>query len=180
MAESDAAVEGYANAIFSVAQAEGALDRVEDELYRFARAYEANPDLGRRLGDQHIDVGTRIGIITDLLGGRAHPQTIAAISYIVQAERARQLTSIADAVVAKAASTRRRSVAEVRTAIPLDDEQVRRLAASLEQSSGREVEVKVVVDPEVVGGVVVRMGDTVIDGTVARRLADMRTALTGA
>ena len=180
MAETDQTVEGYARGIYLVARAEGAVDRVEDELYRFARAYESNPDLGRRLGDQHIDVATRLGIIDDLLGGKAHPQTIAALMYIVHSERARQLPSIADAVVSLAATSRRSSVAEVRSAIPLDDEQVRRLAASLEQSSGRSVEVKVVVDPEVVGGLVVRMGDTVIDGTVARRLAEMRTAMTGA
>ncbi len=180
MANGEAAIQGYADAIFAVAQTEGVIDRVEDELYRFARAFEANAELGRRLSDQHIDIATRHGIIADLLGGRAHPQTIAAISYIVQAERGRQLPEIADAVVAKAASTRRRGVAEVRSAIPLDEEQIRRLAASLEQSTGREVEVKVVVDPDVVGGIVVRMGDTVIDGTVARRLAELRTALVGA
>ena len=180
MADQDQTVEGYARGIYLVARAEGAVDRVEDEMYRFARAYEANPDLGRQLGDQHIDVATRLGIIDDLLGGKAHPQTIAALSYIVQSERARQLPAIADAVVSLAAGSRRSAVAEVRTAIPLDDEQIRRLAASLEQSSGRSVEVKVVVDPDVVGGVVVRMGDTVIDGTVARRLAEMRTAMTGA
>ena len=179
MAETETAVAGYAEAIYTVASAEGALDRVEDELYRFARAFEANPDLGRQLGDQHIDVATRLGIISDLLGGKAHPQTVAAISYVVQAERARQLPEIADAVVGRAATSRRRAVAEVRTAIPLDEDQVQRLTQSLGSSSGREVEVKVVVDPDVVGGVVVRMGDEVIDGTVARRLAELRTALTG-
>ena len=180
MVEHDTTVEGYARGIYLVARAEGAVDRVEDELYRFARAFESNPDLGRQLGDQHIDVATRLGIISDLLQGKAHPQTIAALMYIVQSERARQLPAIADAVVSLAAGSRRSSVAEVRSAIPLDDEQVRRLAASLEQSTGRSVEVKVVIDPDVVGGVVVRMGDTVIDGTVARRLADMRTAMAGA
>jgi F-type H+-transporting ATPase subunit delta len=180
MADSDQTVEGYARGIYLVARAEGAVDRVEDELYRFARAFEANPDLGRQLGDQHIDIATRLGIITDLLQGKAHPQTIAALMYIVQSERARQLPAIADTVVSLAAGSRRNAVAEVRSAIPLDDEQVRRLTASLEQSTGGSVEVKVVIDPDVVGGIVVRMGDTVIDGTVARRLADMRTALTGA
>ena len=179
MAETDATVTGYAQGIYLIARAEGALDRVEDEMYRFARAFEANADLGRRLGDQGIDVQTRLGIISDLLGGRAHPQTISALSYIVQSGRARQLPEIADAVVSLAAAGRRRGLAEVRSAIPLDDDQVKRLAASLEQSTGRQVEVKVVVDPNVVGGLVVRMGDTVIDGTVARRLADMRTAMTG-
>ena len=180
MADVDQTVEGYARGIYLVARAEGAVDRVEDELYRFARAFEANPDLGRQLGDQQIDIATRLGIITDLLQGKAHPQTIAALMYIVQSERARQLPAIADTVVSLAAGSRRSSVAEVRSAIPLDDEQVRRLSASLQQSTGGPVEVKVVIDPDVVGGIVVRMGDTVIDGTVARRLAELRTAMTGA
>ena len=175
----DSTVDGYAEAIFTVAKAEGALERVEDELYRFARAFEANPDLGRQLSDQAIDVGTRMAIVDDLLGKKAHPQTISAVMYVVQAERSRQLPAIADAVVAKAASVRSSVVAEVRSAVPLDDDQVQRLVAGLEKSSGRQVEAKVVVDPDVVGGLLVRLGDTVIDGTVARRLDEMRTALTG-
>jgi len=180
MVENDPTVEGYARGIYLVARAEGAVDRVEDELYRFARAFEANPDLGRRLSDQQIDIATRLGIVDDLLGGKAHPQTTAAVMYIVQSERSRHLPDIADAVVSLAATSRRASVAEVRSAVPLDDEQVQRLAASLGQSTGRSVEVKVVVDPDVVGGLVVRMGDTVIDGTIARRLAEMRTTMAGA
>lgn len=180
MAVTDSTVEGYAEAIFTVAKAEGALDRVEDELYQFARAFEANADLGRQLGDTAIDIGTRMSIVDDLLGRKAHPQTVSAVMYIVHAERVRQLTAIADAVVAKAASERRRAVAEVRTAVPLDDRQVQQLAAAVEKATGREIEVKVVVDPDVVGGVSVRVGDTVIDGTVARRLEELRTAMTGA
>ena len=175
----DNRTNGYAQAMLNVAAAEGNLAQVEDELYRFARAFEANPDLGRQLGDSAIDLQTRTGIVTDLLDGRAHPQTINAVSYIVQAGRSRQLPEIADAVVTKAATSRSRGVAEVRSAVPLDDEQVRRLAAALQQSSGQHVDVKVVVDPDVVGGLLVRIGDTVIDGTVARRLQEMRTALTG-
>ena len=180
MATPDSTVDGYAEAIFTVAQAEGAVDRVEDELYRFARAFEANADLGRQLSDKAIDLPTRLQIISDLLGDRAHPATTSAVMYVVQAERARQLPAIADAVVAKAAAVRRRAVAEVRSAIPLGDEQVTRLAGALEQNTGREVEVKVVVDPEVVGGLVVRVGDTVIDGSVSRRLTELKSRLTGA
>ena len=179
MATPDSTVDGYAEAIFTVAQAEGAVDRVEDELYRFARAFEGNADLGRQLADKAIDLPTRLQIISDLLEGKAHPATTSAVMYVVQAERTRQLPAIADAVVAKAAAVRRRAVAEVRSAIPLGDEQITRLAAALEQKTGREVEVKVVVDPEVVGGLVVRVGDTVIDGTVARRLSELRTVMTG-
>ena len=127
----DSTVEGYAEAIFTVARAEGALDRVEDELYQFARAFEANADLGRQLSDKAIDVGTRMAVIDDLLGRKAHPQTVAAVMYIVHAERVRQLPAISDAVVARAAAVRRRAVAEVRSAIPLDEDQVRRLKAGV-------------------------------------------------
>jgi F-type H+-transporting ATPase subunit delta len=175
----DATVDAYASAIYAVARSEGAIDAVENQLYQFARSMESNADLGRRLGDESIDLATRLSIVNELLGGRAHPATVSAVTYVVQSGRTRQLPAIADAVVERAAAIRRRAVAEVRSAVPLDDDRRQRLASALEQSTGREVELKVTVDPDVVGGLVVRMGDTVIDGTVARRLDELRTSLTG-
>ena len=102
------------------------------------------------------------------------------MSYIVQAGRARQLAAISDTVVARAAAARAHTVAEVRSAVPLADQQRRRLAQALGRVAGTEVDLKVIVDPSVVGGLVVRIGDTVIDGTVAKRLAEVRSHLTGA
>lgn len=176
----DPVVRGYAEAIFTVAQAEGALERVEDELYRFARAIEANADLRDRLTDPSIDTGAKLGVVTDLLAGRAHPQTVSAVAYVVQAGRARQLTQIADALGATGAASRSHALAEVRSAVPLDAEQQRRLSDAIRRSTGRDIDLRVVVDPEVVGGVSVKVGDTVIDGTLARRLTALRAALTGA
>ncbi|MDP9405938.1 MAG: ATP synthase F1 subunit delta [Actinomycetota bacterium] len=180
MATADTTVDGYADAIVGVATAEGALDRVEDELYRFARIIEANAELGQRLTDPAVDTPTKLGVMQDLLGGRAHPQTVSAIMYVVQSGRARQLPAIAGAVVQRAAASRSRAVADVRTAVPLSDEHQTRLADALTKATGQQVEVKVTVDPEVVGGVVVTVGDTVIDGSVARRLAELRSRLVGA
>jgi F-type H+-transporting ATPase subunit delta len=175
----DAVVAGYAQAIVAVAEAEGALERVEDELFRFGRAVEDHTELRDRLVDPAVDAATKIGIVTDLLGDRAHPQTLSAVSFVVQSGRARQLPAIADAVVALAAEGREHAVVEVRTAVELTGEQRRRLAQALTRVVGQDVDLKVIVDTSVVGGIVARIGDTVIDGSVARRLAAVRTQLTG-
>lgn len=174
----DPVVVAYAQAILEVARAEDALARVEDDLFRFARTVEGNPELRDRLVDPAIEIAAKLGLIDELLGG--HPQTSAAVMWIVQSGRARQLTAIADTLVSLAAASRSAAVAEVRAAVPLSDDQRRQLTAALSEHSGSEVELKVVVDASVVGGMVVKMGDTVIDGSVARRLAELRGRLTGA
>lgn len=175
----DPIVTAYAHGIIGVAEAEGALDRVEEELFRFARATEGNLQLRDRLVDPAVDVATKMGVVGDLLGGRAHPQTVSAIGYVVQSGRARQLPQVADAVVALAAEAREHAFAEVRSAVPLEEGQRQRLAQALARTVGREVDLKVVVDASVVGGIVVKIGDTVIDGSVARRLSRVRSQLTG-
>jgi F-type H+-transporting ATPase subunit delta len=173
-------VAGYAEAIAVVARTEGVQERIEDELFSFARTVAGNAELRDRLTDPGIDLPTKLSVVEGLLAKRAHPQTISAVAWIVQAGRARQLPDIADALIRRGASARNREVAEVRTAYPLDEGQQRRLADALSRASGREVEARVILDPEVVGGVVVKIGDTVIDGSVARRLAELRSRLTGA
>lgn len=174
----DPAVAAYARAILDVARAEGALTRVEDDLFRFARTVEGNAELRDRLVDPAIDIGAKLGLIDELLGG--HPHTASAIMWIVQSGRARQLTEIADTLVAQAAAARSAVVALARVAVPLSDDQRQQLTRALARTADSEVELKVVVDPDVVGGMVVTIGDTVIDGSVARRLAELRGRLTGA
>lgn len=173
-------VAGYARALLSVARAEGALERVEDELYRIARLVESNAELRQRLTDPALETGAKLSVVEGLLAGRAHPQTVSAVMFLVEAGRARQLPQIIDAFVELSARERRQAVAEVRTAVPLDEDQQRRLTAAIEKATGQSVTVKATVDPDVVGGVIVRVGDTVIDGSLARRLAELRSRLTGA
>ena len=174
---SDGAVSGYAAAIVAVAQAEGALARVESELYSFARTVEAAPEVRDRLSDPAVPVEAKMAAIDELLGGR--PQTSAAVMYVVQSGRARQLVEIADEVARLAAESRSESLAEVRSAVPLDAAQQERLKAALTSAVGRPIDLKVVVDPTVVGGVVARVGDTVIDGSLSRRLSELKSSLTG-
>lgn len=171
-------VDAYAGALFEVARAEGALETVEDELFRIARTFEVNEELRSTLTDPSIPVDRRLSIVDDLLGGgRASPVTTALVSFVVAAGRSRDLPAIIDKLVERAAEERQEVVAEVRTAIPLDDELRERLAAALSSATDKSVSLKAIVDPSVMGGVVARIGDKVYDGSVRHRLDQLKEAI---
>jgi F-type H+-transporting ATPase subunit delta len=174
---SDDRINGYAQGIFEMARAEGNLERVEDELLSVARAVETAPELRSNLTDPQLPLEKKQGIIDELLAGRASTLTVGVIQLLVGQGRASELPAIATAVAAAAAASRDKELAEVRSAVPLDDETVDRIAAALGRATGRTVEVKVVVDPDLIGGVVARVGDTVIDGSIAKRMDSLRQAV---
>ncbi|MDP9069762.1 MAG: ATP synthase F1 subunit delta [Actinomycetota bacterium] len=177
MATTDDRVDAYATALFAVALAEGQLETVEEELFRVARTFEGNDDLRSKLTDEAIPVDRRQGIVEDLLGGRASPVTTALVSFVVGAGRARHLPAIVDKLVEQAAQQRSEAVAEVRSAIPLDGDQRARLAEALSSATGKQVSIKTVVDPSILGGIVAEIGDTVIDGSVRHRLDQLKESL---
>ena len=166
----------YADALFGVARAEGTLPEVEDELFRFARALEGSDELRDALTDATIPPSRRQQIVEDLLGGKATPVTVALVSLVVGTGRARDLPKIIDQLVQRTAEEKKKAVAEVRSAVELDDEQRRRLAEALEKATGKSVEVKVVHDPSIMGGLITTVGDTVIDGSVRSRLEQLKSA----
>lgn len=170
-------VEAYASALFEVANAEGALESVEQELFTVARTLESSDELRSTLTDDRLPIQRRQAIVEQLLGDRADPTTTALVSFVVGAGRARDLPAIIDKLVERAASERAQEVAEIRTAMPLDDAQRERLAEALGKATGKRLSLKVVVDPSVLGGVVARIGDTVIDGSVRHRLSQLRATL---
>lgn len=164
----------YARAMFDVARAEGDLARIGDELFRFARALEDSDELRSALTDPHLPASKRQQIVEDLLGGKASPPTISLVGMAVGTGRARELPAIIDSLVAMSAAESNKAVAEVRSAIELTDDQRDRLAAAIGKATGRQVEVKVVIDPSVLGGIVTTVGDTVIDGSVRTRLERLK------
>jgi len=166
--------DAYAAALLEIAKAEGSLETVEDELFRVARTIEANDQLRATLTDQAIPLERRQGIVEDLFGGKASPITTQLISFVVGLGRGRELPAIIDRLVEDAADERRQAVAEVRSAIPLTDDQRSRLADALGQATGKQISVKVIVDPSVMGGLIARIGDTVIDGSVRHRLEQLK------
>lgn len=170
-------IDGYAAAAFELARAEGAESRVQQELESLAGGLEQHEELRQAFSDPRLPDERKQAIVEDLLGGRASELTINLVNLIVSQGRGGDLPAIAHQMAQRAAASEGKELAEVRSAIPLDDETVRRLASALEGQLGRPVEIKNVVDPSVVGGIVTRVGDTVIDGTVRRRLESLRQTL---
>lgn len=175
----DARIAGYAAAIFEIARGEGALERVEKEMLEVADKVQSHEELAEALADRRLPLERKQAVLEDLLEARAHPLTTAFVSFAVGLGRAGDLPEIAKLFRARSAEARNRSVAEVRSPVPLDEETVRRLASALSKRMGNEVEVRVVVDETVLGGLVARVGDTVIDGSVKRRLQSLRETVAG-
>jgi F-type H+-transporting ATPase subunit delta len=167
----------YAEALFSVARAEGTLGEVEDELFRFSQTLQGSDELREALTDPSIPAARRQQIIEDLLGGKASSTTVALVSLVVGTGRAKDLPAIIRQLVDMSAAEANKEVAEVRSAVPLTDDQRKRLAEALSEATGKQVEVKVVIDPAVLGGAVATVGDTVIDGSVRTRLDRLKNAL---
>jgi F-type H+-transporting ATPase subunit delta len=174
---SPARIDGYAAGLLEVAKSEDALDEVEDELFRFARALEGNDKLRDTLTDMMIPPEKRQAIAEEILSAKASPLSTAMVSFIVAAGRSRDIVPILDRLVERSASERQRELAEVRSAIPLDDDVQKRLQKALSDALGKQVEVKVIVDPSVMGGLVAKVGDTIIDGTVRHKLERLRETL---
>jgi F-type H+-transporting ATPase subunit delta len=172
-------IRGYATAILTIAEAEGNLEQVSDELFHFAKALERSNELRSALTDISIPAERKASVIEELLGERASELTRHVIEFVVAQGRARELDTIVEGLVEQAAEKRSSVLAEVRSAIPLDEDMRTKLAEALSKATGKTVEVKVVVDPSVVGGVYAKVGDQVIDATVRKRLADLRESIGG-
>lgn len=179
MADKDrgARVRGYAQALFAVAEAEGSLDAVEDELFAFAKAVQREARLRDALTDPALPAERKRAVVQDLLGERASPHTANLIGFVIEQGRARELEKIIEGLVDVAAERRQHKVAEVRSASPLSERQRRALEQALSEATGLSVEVKSVVDTSVIGGVVAAVGDEVFDGTVRTRLQQVRERL---
>jgi len=174
---SDNRIDGYARALFEIARAEGTIDEVEDELFRFARSYETSDELRNALTDEQIPAARRQAIVEDLLGGKATATTTQLVSMVIGSGRGRDLPAIVDKLVARASSSKHLELAEVRSAVALTADQETRLAAALANATGKQVNLKVVVDPSVLGGLVATIGDTVIDGSVRTRIDQLKSRL---
>ncbi len=172
----DGRSHAYAGALLAVARSEGNVAEVGDELFRFAQLLETNDELRTTLTDPALPVSRRQQIVEDLLGGKASSTTTSLLSMVVGTGRSRDLTAIIDDLVALSAAEGNRELAEVRSAVALTDDQKQRLTTALETKTGKQIELKVIIDPSVLGGLVTQVGDTVIDGSVKTRLAQLKTA----
>lgn len=152
--------------------------RLADELFSFGQVVAGNPELRDALSDPVRSADDKAALVESLLQGKALPATVTLAKQALAGTY--RTVSVALAEYQKVvAAVRQESVATVRVAKPLTDGETDRLGAALQRAYGRPVHLNLVVDPSVLGGIRVEIGDDVIDGTVASRLDDARRALAG-
>ncbi|RSS42874.1 F0F1 ATP synthase subunit delta [Streptomyces sp. WAC08241] len=174
------ATEELANtADLTAAQKAGALDDVEDELFRFARIVSSSNGLRSALTDKAATATAKGTLLRSLLGGKAHATTERLVVRLVTQPRGRSLEAGLESLSKLAAARRDRMVAVITSAVPLSDRQKQRLGAVLAKLYGREMHLNLDVDPAVLGGITVRVGDEVINGSIAERLDEATRRLAG-
>lgn len=176
---SSGTAQAYAEAIHAFAVAEDALDVVETELTSIAEVVTGDAKALARLSDRQLPVEQRLRILDGGVLATAHPATRAALAMLIAAERIGHVRDVATALAERSATDVGSTYAEVQVAQPLTKTQTKALQSALEAATGAKLTMHVVVDPTVVGGVRARVGDTVIDGSVARRLSQLRTRING-
>ena len=175
----DAIEELAVSAMVLAADLDNSLDDLEDELFRFSRVVAAQPDLRAALADPGLPEDRKRDLLGALLNGKVNAVTRTLISQVVAHPRGRPLGLALDMCAGIAARRREQLIAVVRSAVELSAGQRRRLAEALSSSYGHKMHLNVVLDPSVVGGISVQVGDELIDGTAASRLAEVRRKLAG-
>ncbi|MEU2179394.1 F0F1 ATP synthase subunit delta [Streptomyces thermolilacinus] len=175
----DAIEELADTADLTAAQKAGALDDVEDQLFRFGRIATSSPELRAALTDRAATATAKGDLLRRLLGGRVHAATERLIVRLVTQPRGRSLEGGLESLSKLAAARRDRMVAVVTSAVPLTDQQKQRLGAVLAKMYGRTMHLNLDVDPTVLGGISVRIGDEVVNGTIASRLDEASRRLAG-
>lgn len=166
-------------AVLAAAEHQGLLDAVEDELFRFARLVDGHRELGQALGSREAPLEDRTALVRRLLEGKVHEPTLVLAVQAVTHPRGRSVPDALDAFGAVAARRRQRLLARVTAAVPLTEDQRERLARLLERLYGTTMRLNVEVDPEILGGLRIQVGDEVIDASVLSRLDDARRRLAG-
>jgi len=169
-------VSGYAAAVFeTVTVAE--IEEIEDQLFRFARTVESNRRLRGALGDRDLPVTVRQQVIAQLLGTQVLPATQRLAAYAVRGGRARDIVATLDALVDDAARARGWRVARVQAATEVGETQQRALSEALGVLAGNPVDLQLSIDPELLGGVVVQVGDLLVDSSTRHRLDELKEHL---
>lgn len=167
------AIESEATA----ANAEGALDRVQDELFVFSRSLATNQEFRLILGDRLGSAEGKQKLIADLLGGKAAPSTVRLLTHLVNGLAWRNIDAVEEIYIDAVAARRNRLIVMVSTRSPLTPAQSEKLSQVMSKKVGQPVHLNFHIDPSVIGGVSIRFADEIVDGTISTRLAEAGRAL---
>jgi F-type H+-transporting ATPase subunit delta len=151
--------------------------KIEDELFTFGAVVDTDPNLELAVSSKLGSAADKSVLVRRLLDGKASAQTVAIIDHLVQQPRGRRIAALLREAASIVADESGLAVATVTSASPIDDKQLGRIAAALSKANGRDLRINHVIDPSIVGGIRVQIGDDVIDGSVATKLNDLRLQL---
>jgi len=174
---SQATIDTYVASITAIAEADGVLSQLVGEFAAVVRAIDNSDDLRNKLSDELLPISVRQNIVEKLLDGKGHRLTTQCVALVVGAGHGRDLRTIAEKISSNSAHAHGREVAEVRTAVALSDDQTKRLTEALTKATGSQINLTVIIDPSVVGGIVATVGDKVIDGSIRNSLDQLKSRL---
>jgi F-type H+-transporting ATPase subunit delta len=170
----------YAEALYEAAAEAGAVDRVTEEVTAFAEAVAASDDLRAAFESPEVDAGAKKALV-DALADEVHPLTLDFLRVLIDLRRVDALGDVATALRERVDRAERRLEVEAVTALPLPPDLRERIVARVrEQTGAAEVELTESVDPDIVGGLVLRVGGVVVDGSLRQRIEGLRRTLTAA
>jgi F-type H+-transporting ATPase subunit delta len=165
-------------AVLAAAEAGGRLEAVEDELFRFQRILLADRGLRQAFTERRAPATAKHQLVDRLLDDRSAPETAVLVRRIAGASRGLTPEQAFERILEAAAERRERLIAHVTAAVPLTERQRERLAGVLASRYGRRIRLAVDVEPAVVGGLRVHVGDEILDGSLSRRLATAAEVVT--
>lgn len=152
---------------------------IERELFAFGQAIDSSNELELAVGSTLGDAGAKVALLDALLAKKVSPQTLAVLRQLVQQPRGRRIRKLLKQAAAIIADQAGQSIATITTARALDPAQVDRLRTGLSKSYGRQLRINQIIDPAVIGGVRVQVGDDILDGSISSKLKDLQLQLAG-
>lgn len=169
----------YAEALYEAAVNADALEAVASGVGEFATAFEESGELRGALENPELDVRTKKAVVVALTED-AHPVVTNALQVLVDRGRILDLPDIAGAFQERVARAERRLDVRAVTAIPLPADLRERIVALIREKTGQNVSLTESVDPDIVGGLVLHVGETVVDGSIRNHLQQLRRELSRA
>ena len=168
---------GYARALFEMAQVEGVVSRVEEELFRLRELLKGNPELLQFLKDPNVKPEGKRQALGDLFQGRVHPLVLSTLISLSDQDRAGRVLHVIEDFSTIAAAARQTITGEVTVVVTLDDATLGRMATELSRITGKNVKLLQKIDPAILGGAIITVGEQIIDGSLRRKLDQLKDKL---
>ena len=177
MAKNSEFVQGYAESLFALAELEGVADILADQLFELSKGMTANPDLRQFLADAGIPAAEKKKAVGEIFSRDASPLMRGYVEILIDINKAELVGDIAHAYVVFSEKQKSQVLAEVTSAVALSDELTEKLTAELNKATGKKVTVKNFVDGAILGGLVIKVEDKIMDLSIRGKLADLRSSL---